>query len=247
MKKRLDKLLVEKGLASTRQRALPLIMEGRVIVNGSVITKPGTLIKEDSIIEIKGKEIPYVSRGGLKLEAAIKHFGISVKDKIAMDIGSSTGGFTDCLLKNGAKKVYCIDVGYGQLDWKLRQDSRVILYERTNIRYLDREKIPDKIDIATIDVSFISLLKVIPKVLEFLEDKGEIIALIKPQFEVGKAEVGKGGIVRDEKKRIETINKIKDGSEAFGLKTIGIMESPILGQKGNVEYFIYMIKDNFRL
>lgn len=247
MKKRLDKLLVQKGLVSTRQRALSLIMEGKVIVNGIVVTKPGTLIKEDSTVEIKEEEIPYVSRGGLKLEAAIKYFKVSVKDKIAMDVGSSTGGFTDCLLKNGAKKVYSIDVGYGQLDWKLRQDSRVILLERTNIRYLEREKIPEEIDIATVDVSFISLLKVIPKVLEFLKTGGEILALIKPQFEVGKKEVGKGGIVKDEKKRIEAVNRIKDGLEALGLKIIGIMESPIPGQKGNIEYFIYVTKNNFQL
>lgn len=247
MKKRLDKVLVERGLVSTRQRALPLIMEGKVIVNGITVTKPGTLIKEDSTIEIKEEEIPYVSRGGLKLEAAIKYFKIEVKDKIAMDVGSSTGGFTDCLLKNGAKRVYCIDVGYGQLDWKLRQDSRVILLERTNIRYLEREKIPEEIDIATVDVSFISLLKVIPKVLEFLKIGGEILALIKPQFEAGKKEVGKGGIVKDEKKRIEVVHRIKEGLETFSLKTIGIMESPIPGQKGNIEYFIYVIKNNFRL
>lgn len=244
MKKRLDKLLVEKGLVSTRQKALPLIMEGKVIVDGVVVTKPGTLIKEDSILQIKGDEIPYVSRGGLKLESAIKHFGVSVKDKVAMDVGSSTGGFTDCLLQNGVKRVYCIDVGFGQLDWRLRQDPRVVLFERTNVRYLERQRIPDEIDISTIDVSFISLLKVVPKVLEFLKTGGEILALIKPQFEVGKGEVGKGGIVRDEKKRIEAVNRVKDGLETFGLKTIGIMESPIPGQKGNIEYFIYMRKIN---
>lgn len=240
MKKRLDKLLVERGLIPARQRALPLIMQGRVIVNGIVITKPGTMVDEDSAVEIKGEDIPYVSRGGLKLQAAIDHFHVSVKDKIAMDVGSSTGGFTDCLLQNGAKKVYCIDVGYGQLAWKLRQDPRVVLLEKTNIRYLQRERIPDEIDIATIDVSFISLLKVIPKVMEFLKRDAEVIALIKPQFEVGKREVGKGGIVREEEKRLMVVEKIKNGLESLGLKTVGIMQSPIPGQKGNIEYLIYL-------
>lgn len=240
MKKRLDKLLVERGLASSRQRALPLIMEGKVLVDGLLVTKPGILVDDDAQITLKEEEIPYVSRGGLKLESALTNFNISVKDKIAMDVGASTGGFTDCLLQRGAKKVYCIDVGYGQLAWKLRQDPRVVLIERTNIRYLERERISDEIDIATIDVSFISLLKVVPKVLEFLKAYGEIIALIKPQFEVGKAEVEKRGIIKDEGKRLKAVQKVKEGLEALGLKTIGIMQSPILGQKGNIEYFIYL-------
>jgi 23S rRNA (cytidine1920-2'-O)/16S rRNA (cytidine1409-2'-O)-methyltransferase len=243
VKKRLDKLLVERGLVSTRQRALPLIMEGKVLVNGLLVTKPGTLVDEDAQIILKEEEIPYVSRGGLKLESALTNFNISVKDKIAMDVGASTGGFTDCLLQRGAKKVYCIDVGYGQLAWKLRRDQRVVLIERTNIRYLERERIPDEIDIATIDVSFISLLKVVPKVMEFLKKDGEIVALIKPQFEAGKGEVEKGGVIKDEEKRLKVVQKVKEELESFGLKTIGILQSPIPGQKGNVEYFIYLKLD----
>lgn len=242
MKSRLDKIIVDRGIAPSRERAQALIMEGKVFVGGVSVTKAGAMIDEGAVVELKGEGIPYVSRGGLKLEAAIRHFNISMKEKIAMDVGSSTGGFTDCMLQNGVKKVYCIDVGYGQLAWKLRQDPRVVLIERTNIRYLEREKIPDEIDIATIDVSFISLIKVVPNVLEFLKDNGEIIALIKPQFEVGKADVGKGGIVKDEAKRLKAVEHVKENLEALGLQTIGVMQSPIPGQKGNIEYLIYMKK-----
>jgi 23S rRNA (cytidine1920-2'-O)/16S rRNA (cytidine1409-2'-O)-methyltransferase len=240
MKSRLDKILIDRGIAPSRERAQALIMEGRVFVGGIAVTKAGSMVNADANIELKGEDMPYVSRGGLKLEAAIKHFNISLKNKIAMDVGSSTGGFTDCMLQNGAKKIYCIDVGYGQLAWKLRQDERVVLIERTNIRYLEREKIPDAIDIATIDVSFISLIKVVPNVLEFLKEDGEIIALIKPQFEVGKGEVGRGGIVKDEAKRLRTVKNINENLERLGLKTVGVIQSPIAGQKGNIEYLIYM-------
>ncbi len=242
MKNRLDKILVDKGLVQSRERAQALIMEGKAFVDGITVTKAGAMVNVDAHIELKGEDIPYVSRGGLKLEAAIRHFNISMKEKIAMDVGSSTGGFTDCMLQNGAKRVYCIDVGYGQLAWKLRQDPRIVLIERTNIRYLERERIPDEIDIATIDVSFISLAKVIPNVLEFLKEDGEIIALIKPQFEVGKGEVGKGGVVRDEAKRLKAVDRVKENLESLGLQTIGVMQSPIPGQKGNIEYLIYMKK-----
>lgn len=242
MKSRLDKILLEKGLAPSRERAQALIMEGKVFVNGMPSIKAGAMVAGDAAIELKGEDIPYVSRGGLKLEAAIKHFNISLKDKIAMDVGSSTGGFTDCMLQNGAKKVYCIDVGYGQLAWKLRQDPRVVLIERMNIRYLERERVPEDIDIVTIDVSFISLIKVVPNVLKFLKENGEIIALIKPQFEVGKGEVGKGGIVKDEAKRLKAVDRVRENLEALGLQTIGAMQSPIPGQKGNIEHLIYMKK-----
>jgi 23S rRNA (cytidine1920-2'-O)/16S rRNA (cytidine1409-2'-O)-methyltransferase len=241
-KERLDKILVDSGMAVSRERARALIMEGKVCVNGIPVSKAGALINADAKIELKGEDIPYVSRGGLKLEAAIKNFNISLQNKIAMDVGSSTGGFADCMLQNGIKKIYCIDVGYGQLAWKLRQDPRIVLIERTNIRYLEREKIPDSIDIATIDVSFISLNKVVPKVMEFLREDGEIIALIKPQFEVGRGEVDKGGIVRDEAKRLKAVEDMKKDFETIGLKVIGTMQSPISGQKGNVEYFIYAVK-----
>jgi 23S rRNA (cytidine1920-2'-O)/16S rRNA (cytidine1409-2'-O)-methyltransferase len=240
MKERLDKIIVDMGLAASRERARALIMEGRVLVSGAPVTKAGTMIAPDAPIEVSGGEIPYVSRGGLKLEAALKYFNISAVGKIAMDVGASTGGFTDCLLQNGAIKVYCIDVGYGQLAWKLRQDPRIVIIERANIRYLEKEKIPDPIALATIDVSFISLVKVVPKVLEFLSPGGEVIALIKPQFEVGKGEVDKGGVIKDAAKRERAAGRVKEAMESFGLKIIGIIQSPISGQKGNIEYLIYM-------
>ena len=242
MKERLDKILVDRGLVSSRERARALIMEGKVLVNGMPAAKAGSLVETHLPVEVKGEDSPYVSRGGLKLEAAIREFGIEMQGRIAMDVGSSTGGFTDCMLQNGAKRVYCIDVGYGQLAWKLRQDPRVVLLERVNIRHLEREKVPDTVDIATIDVSFISLSLVVPKVLEFLKENGEIVALIKPQFEVGKGEVGKGGVVRDEEKRLRAVEMVRQTLESLGLETVGVIPSPITGQKGNVEYLIYLRK-----
>jgi 23S rRNA (cytidine1920-2'-O)/16S rRNA (cytidine1409-2'-O)-methyltransferase len=256
LKERLDKILVSKGLVKSREMAKALIMEGKVFVDGKKITKAGTSVSETSAISLK-EELLYVSRGGLKLEAAIRFFNIDPDNKIIMDVGSSTGGFTDCLLKMGAKKVYCIDVGYGQLAWSLRRDHRVILLERTNIRYLDTEVrgqksevrrkelgdlIQGNIDIATVDVSFISLRMVIPQVLKFLKEEGEVLALVKPQFEVGKGEVGKGGIVREEEKRLSAVKGVQEDSEKLGLGTIGMFQSPIPGQKGNIEYFLYMKK-----
>jgi 23S rRNA (cytidine1920-2'-O)/16S rRNA (cytidine1409-2'-O)-methyltransferase len=238
-KVRLDKLLIEKGLVESREKAKALILEGNVLVNGAMVDKAGTLVKSDAVLTLKNK-IPYVSRGGLKLEHAITEFKINVKNQIAMDIGASTGGFTDCMLQRGAAKVYAVDVGYGQFSWKLRNDSRVCLLEKTNIRYLDKQMIPDRIDIATIDVSFISLSKVIPKVSEFLAPHGEIVALIKPQFEAGKKDVGKGGVVKDEKIRLSVIDRIKKKSEEIGFNVIGTTTSPIKGPKGNVEYLIYL-------
>lgn len=240
VKERLDMLLLERGLVVSRERAMALIMEGKVLVDGRAVSKPGTMIKESATVTLKEAGIPYVSRGGLKLSAVIEHFGIDLKDRTAMDVGASTGGFTDCMLKMGAKKVYAIDVGYGQFDWRLRQESRVVLLEKTNIRYLDNDRIPDEIDIATIDVSFISLTKVVPKVMEFLKQKGEIVALIKPQFELERADVGKGGIVKEEEKRQKAVETIKTFSENLGLTVLGIMQSPVRGQKGNIEYFIYI-------
>ncbi|MFO0752374.1 MAG: TlyA family RNA methyltransferase [Thermodesulfovibrionales bacterium] len=240
VKERLDKVLVDRGLASSRERAQGLIAEGKVFVNGMPATKAGSLVDTHLPVELKGEEIPYVSRGGLKLEAALREFGIAVQDRTAMDVGSSTGGFTDCLLQNGAKKVYCIDVGYGQLAWKLRQDPRIVLLERVNIRHLERERVPDPVDLAVIDVSFISLALVVPKVLEFLNEEGEIVALIKPQFEVGRGEVGKGGVVRDEGKRLKAVETVRRRLEGLGLGTVGVLQSPITGQKGNVEYLIHL-------
>lgn len=242
MKERLDKVLIDKGLAASRERARALIMEGRVLVGGMPVTKAGSLVDSDAGIELKGGDIPYVSRGGLKLEAAVGHFGISLEGKIAMDVGASTGGFTDCMLQRGAGRVYCIDVGYGQLAWKLRQDQRVVLIERTNIRYLEREKVPDEIDIAAIDVSFISLGKVMPKVLEFIRQGGEVVALIKPQFEVGRGEVDKGGVVKDEAKRSRAVEQVKETLASLGLDIVGVIRSPVLGQKGNVEFLLYAKK-----
>ncbi len=242
MKERLDKILVDRGLVKSRERAKALIMEGTVLVDGAPVTKAGSMISSTSAVSLKGEEIPYVSRGGLKLEAAIKFFKVDLKDKVAMDVGSSTGGFTDCMLQMGVKKVYCIDVGYGQMAWALRNDPRVILLERTNIRYLDRKRIPEMIDIATADVSFISLTKVIPRVMEFLKESGEILALVKPQFEVGKGDVGKGGIVREEEKRLAAVESVRTELENLGLHVIDIFQSPVPGQKGNIEYFLYLKK-----
>ncbi len=257
MKKiRLDKLLFEKRLVESREKAKALILAGNVLIDDITIDKAGASVASNVSIEIL-KKMPYVSRGGVKLEGAIKDFNIDVKDKTAMDAGASTGGFTDCLLQYGAKKVYAVDVGYGQFDWRLRNDKRVVLLEKTNIRYLkdrlkgrgtrDKDKdikdlMENNIDIVTIDVSFISLLKVLPAVIEFLKENGEIVALIKPQFEAGKKDVGKGGVVRDEKKQLEVVETIKSESEKMGLEVIGTTKSPLRGPKGNVEYFIYLKK-----
>lgn len=240
-KERLDKMMLERGLVESREKARALIMEGKVLVNNLTVTKAGTMVHRDAIIVLK-EGIPYVGRGGLKLEAALNHFGISLSGLTAMDIGSSTGGFTDCMLKKGVKKVYCIDVGYGQMAQQLRKDPRVMLFERTNIRHLERERIPEEVDFITIDVSFISLKKVLPKAIEFLKGGGHLLALIKPQFEVGRGEVGKGGVVRDEGKRMLVVEEIKRFSEGIGLTVLGIFQSPLKGPKGNIEYFIYLWK-----
>jgi 23S rRNA (cytidine1920-2'-O)/16S rRNA (cytidine1409-2'-O)-methyltransferase len=241
-KERLDKLMVEKGLVPSREKAQALIMIGGVKVNGQVMRKPGQKIREDALIEILQPPCPYVSRGGIKLEGAIKGFGINVEGKVCLDVGASTGGFTDCLLQHGAKKVYAVDVGWGQLHWKLRNDPRVICLEKRNIRYLPKEEIPEEVDLVTIDTSFISLKLVIPAVLKFLKEKAEILALIKPQFEVGKGEVGKGGVVRDPEKHKRVIEEIRIFSQNLGLHPVGVIESPISGPKGNREFFIYLIK-----
>lgn len=242
MKERLDKLLVDKGLVQSRERARALIMAGKVIVKGKKVEKAGEMVLVDAEIVLVGEDIPYVSRGGLKLEKALDEFNIDVTGKVAMDVGASTGGFTDCLLQRGAKKVYAVDVGYGQLDIKLRNDPRVINIERQNIRYLERGVVPEDIDLVTIDSSFISLVKIIPKALEFIGESGSLIALIKPQFEVGKGEVGKGGVVRDETKHKEVVEKIKGFCTELGLSVMGVVESPIFGPKGNREFLIYARK-----
>ena len=239
-KQRLDVLLFQRSLAQSRSHAQALIMEGVVYVNGQKADKPGTSFKSDVIIDVKKSSMKYVSRGGLKLEAALEYFEIDVSDKIALDIGASTGGFTDCLLQNGAKKVYAVDVGYGQLDWKLRNDSRIVSMEKVNARHMKAEDIPESIDIIVMDVSFISLTKIITAVIPFLKPGGMLIALIKPQFEVGKGEVGKGGIIRDKNKHNEVINKIKKYVQDldFNFNIRGVILSPILGTQGNKEFLI---------
>ncbi len=240
-KTRLDKLLFDKGIVESREKAKALILAGNVLVNGEVVDKAGTLINSDADLSIK-ERMPYVSRGGLKLEHALKEFNLNVKGMTTMDAGASTGGFTDCLLQHGASKTYAIDVGYGQFDWTLRNNDKVVLFEKTNIRYLKKDLIPDEIDIAVIDVSFISLLKVIPNISKFLKTDGEIVALIKPQFEAGRKDVGKGGVVKDENKRLEIIETIKTESVKMGFKVLGTTTSPIKGPKGNVEYLIHIKK-----
>ncbi|NIM02904.1 TlyA family rRNA (cytidine-2'-O)-methyltransferase [bacterium] len=242
-KERLDKLLVERGLASSREKAKRLIMAGCVWVGERRVTKVGAEFPADMEVEVKESPLrKYVSRGGLKLEAAIKDFGLSIKGKVCLDVGASTGGFTDCLLQNGAKKVYALDVGYGQLDWKLRNDPRVVTIEKTNIRYFNGKEIKNPVDLATIDVSFISLDKVLPKVKELIGKKGEIVSLIKPQFEAGREKVQRGGVVKDKKVHQEVIDKIKILSGELGLEVKGLTTSPIKGPSGNIEYFIYLRK-----
>jgi 23S rRNA (cytidine1920-2'-O)/16S rRNA (cytidine1409-2'-O)-methyltransferase len=239
---RLDRLLVARGFAESRERGHALVLAGQVLVNGQKQDKAGALVPENAELRILGEVLPYVSRGGLKLEGALREFKISVEGKTALDVGASTGGFTDCLLQHGAKKVYAVDVGYGQLAWKLRRDPRIITIERVNIRDIASSLIPEPIDTVVIDVSFISLEKVIPSVLKFLKPDSELIALIKPQFEVGKGQVGKGGIVRDEAARSAAVDRVTDFISGLGLVVKGVMPSPITGQDGNVEFLIYAVR-----
>jgi 23S rRNA (cytidine1920-2'-O)/16S rRNA (cytidine1409-2'-O)-methyltransferase len=245
IKTRLDRILVDRGFAESRERAQALILIGAVRVSGLENLKPGTPVADDAEIRIRREEaeksLRYVSRGGLKLEAALAQFGMAVEGKIAVDIGASTGGFTDCLLRHGAARVYALDVGYGQLAWSLRQDPRVRVIERVNIRYLPPGKIPESADLVTIDVSFISLRHVVGKAAELLRPPGEIVALVKPQFEVGKGEVGKGGIVRDPEKRERALDEVIQFAKSEGLLLKGVMTSPITGQKGNVEYLVHWV------
>lgn len=242
MKERLDVLLVKKGLAPSREKAKTMIMEGNVFVNNQREDKAGTNIPEDAVIEIKGNTLKYVSRGGLKLEKAMTHFGISLENKICMDIGASTGGFTDCMLQNGAKKVYAVDVGYGQFAWKLRTDERVVCMEKTNIRYVTPEDIADVLDFASVDVSFISLAKVLPAAKELLRDEGEMVCLIKPQFEAGREKVGKKGVVRDPAVHREVIEKVITDARELGFSILHLEYSPIKGPEGNIEYLVHICK-----
>ncbi|MBF0472291.1 MAG: TlyA family RNA methyltransferase [Nitrospirae bacterium] len=231
--------MFERGVCSSRQRCKALIMGNKVRVDGTPVTKSGQLVDESSEIVLTQEDIGFVSRGGLKLDYAINEFNVTIDGLICMDVGVSTGGFTDCLLKRGAQRVYAIDVGYGQIAWSIRNDKRVVIFERTNIREFSADNITESINLVVIDVSFISLTKVMPSVLKFMTEGGQIIALIKPQFEVGKGRVGKGGIVRDEQIRASAVEGIKGFFIEIGLEVRGICQSPITGQKGNVEYFIY--------
>ena len=241
-KERLDVLLVQLGLANSRELAKAYIMAGNVYVDGQKEDKAGTKVAVNANIEVKGSQMKYVSRGGYKLEKAINEFGVQLEGKICLDIGASTGGFTDCMLQNGASKVYAIDVGYGQFAWKLRNDERVVCLEKTNVRYVTHEQVPDEGDFASIDVSFISLTKVLPAVLGVLGPDGQLVCLIKPQFEAGREKVGKKGVVRDINVHREVIEMIVNYVRAQNLGILALDFSPIKGPEGNIEYLIYLDK-----
>jgi 23S rRNA (cytidine1920-2'-O)/16S rRNA (cytidine1409-2'-O)-methyltransferase len=242
-KERLDKLLLEKGLVQSREKARALIMEGKVLVDGMTIDKPGASVRAEAEISLREEDHSYASRGGKKLKAAIDAFGIDPAGMVVMDVGASTGGFTDCILQEGSRKVYAVDVGYGQLAWKLQKDPRVVNLERRNIRYLRKEEVGEEVDLILIDTSFISIEKFLSHLLGFLKRGGTILSLIKPQFEVGKAEVGKGGVVRDAALHRKVIERISGYCHGLGLRVLGVIESPLLGPKGNKEFFIYLKKD----
>ena len=241
-KTRLDVLLTERGLLDSRQKAQATIMSGIVFVNGQRVDKVGTAVANDALIEIRGTTLPYVSRGGLKLEKAMQTFPLTLTGKICADIGASTGGFTDCMLQNGAKKVYAVDVGYGQLDWKLRNDARVVCMERTNARYLTHEEIPEELDFASVDVSFISLKLIFPALYGLLREGGEIACLIKPQFEAGREKVGKKGVVRDPAVHLEVLEHFLIHANEHHFTVLGITYSPIRGPEGNIEYLGFLRK-----
>jgi 23S rRNA (cytidine1920-2'-O)/16S rRNA (cytidine1409-2'-O)-methyltransferase len=242
-KVRLDKLLVDRGLVASRERARALILAGAVLVNEEPVDKAGALIAEGAAIRIRGEDHPYVSRGGVKLKRALDIFGIRVEGLSALDVGASTGGFTDCLLQDGARRVYAVDVGYGQIAWKLRNDPKVILFERTNIRHFQGVGVEEPVDIAVIDTSFISLKLVIPSVLQFVREGGTILALVKPQFEVGKGEVGKKGVVRDPAVHLRVVGELAAFFAEQGLSVRGTCESALTGPEGNKEFFIWAVKE----
>jgi 23S rRNA (cytidine1920-2'-O)/16S rRNA (cytidine1409-2'-O)-methyltransferase len=244
VKERIDKLMVQRQLAGSRERARALILAGRVIVDDQTIDKVGTQISSDATIRLRGEDIPYVSRGGLKLARALELFDIVVAGRIAIDVGASTGGFTDCLLQNGAARVFSIDVGYGQLAWTLRTDARVVNLERTNIRNITAEQLDVVPDLAVIDASFISLEKVLPATLALLQPNSDVVALIKPQFEVGRGHVGKGGVVRNPEQHAVVVDKIKQLAVHLGCQVKGVCESPLLGAKGNREFLIHLRKES---
>lgn len=239
---RLDVTLHERGFVDSREKAKALIMAGLVYVNGQKQTKAGFTVKEGDCVELRGEKMPFVSRGGYKLKKAVDEFGLVLTDTVCMDIGASTGGFTDCMLQSGAKKVYSIDVGYGQLAWKLRQDERVVNMERTNFRYVTHEQIPEEIDFASVDVSFISLKIILPVLRELLRYSGEAVCLIKPQFEAGKDKIGKKGVVRDPRVHTDVVNSIIDFAFENGFTIKNIDYSPIKGPEGNIEYLMHIVK-----
>ena len=247
MKERLDVILVEQGYAPSREKAKAIIMSGNVYVNGQKEDKAGTGFDVSKIkLEVRDHTMKYVSRGGLKLEKAMEQWGFLLDGMICMDIGASTGGFTDCMLQNGAVKVYSVDVGHGQLAWKLRNDERVVCMEKTNIRYVTPDDVADKIDFASIDVSFISLKKVLPAVYDLLTDVGEVVCLIKPQFEAGREKVGKKGVVREQSVHVEVVDMIVSFAREMGFVTLDLSYSPIKGPEGNIEYLLYITKDTSR-
>lgn len=241
---RLDTALVENGLCESREKAKAYIMAGQVYVNGQKSVKAGATVKTEDKLEIRGKQMPFVSRGGLKLQKAVDCFGLKLDGCVCMDIGASTGGFTDCMLQHGAKKVYSIDVGYGQLAWKLRTDERVVNLERTNFRYVTRETVPDEIDFASVDVSFISLKLIVPVMRELLKDRGEAVCLIKPQFEAGRDKIGKKGVVRELSTHIEVVTAISEFVLESGFDILNLDFSPVKGPEGNIEYLIYIKKSD---
>lgn len=241
-KQRLDVALVERGLAETRQKAQATIMSGIVYVNGQKVDKAGFAVAPEAQLEVRGNALPYVSRGGLKLEKAMREFGLRLNGCVCADIGASTGGFTDCMLQNGAVKVYAVDVGYGQLDWKLRSDPRVVCMERTNARYLTHEQVPDELDFASIDVSFISLKLILPAVNGLLRDGGHVACLVKPQFEAGREKVGKKGVVRDPAVHLEVLEHFLGHARESGYGVLALTYSPIRGPEGNIEYLGYLEK-----
>lgn len=240
MKIRLDQYLCQHGLVQSRERAKALIMAGVVFVDQQKADKAGQMIAEDAAVEVRGHDIGYVSRGGLKLEKAMSAFPLTPRGKVCMDIGASTGGFTDCMLQNGAKKVYAVDVGYGQLDWKLRSDARVVCMERTNARYLTHEQIPDELDFASVDVSFISLKLILPALAGLLKPDGHAVCLVKPQFEAGREKVGKKGVVRDPAVHLEVLEHFLEHAKESHFTVLGLTYSPIRGPEGNIEYLGYL-------
>lgn len=241
---RLDVAVFEQGLAPSREKAKAIIMAGQVYVNNQKADKSGFEVKPEDKIEVRGNTLKYVSRGGLKLEKAMQEFPIALKDCVCMDVGASTGGFTDCMLQNGAAKVYSIDVGYGQLAWKLRTSEKVVNLERTNFRYCTREQVPDEIDFASVDVSFISLKHILPVLYSLLKNGGQAVCLIKPQFEAGKEKVGKKGVVRDLNVHLEVVEKVINLAVENGFSVKGLQFSPIKGPEGNIEYLIYIVKSD---